>query len=207
MNYLDIIILSVAGVGVAWGVNKGFVKTFAGVVGFFAALFIATALVGTIAQNMQEVLNFGKGTAYVLGYVVLFFAVILIFKLAAHVVLKLFEITSTRWVDRAGGGLFGFVIAGLLLSLVFGILSFFSFTERLLPERQNSFLYPYARNFFPAIYDLSTNVRPAAQTVQDITSEILEEKPREVLEKTEAGRSVLKYIEKLNDETGIKRHK
>lgn len=197
MNYLDIFILGVIAAGVFWGVSKGFVKSFAGVTGFFAALFIATTMVGIAAQFIQDYLNFSKGVAYVIGYIVLFFGVLLVFKVIAQMIVKLFEVTSTRWLDRAGGALCGFLISSFVLSVLFSFLSFFSFTDRMLPERDKSLTYPYAINFIPWITNISSKVLPTAMTFQDVSAEILSEKPKDILEDTEAGRKLLEYLEKL----------
>lgn len=195
MNYLDIIIVVVVGLLTAWGVRKGLVKALAGIVGFLAALIIATSMVGFAAGNLTQATGLGTAAAYVISYIVLFLAVILAFKLTAHLITKLFEVTSLRWVDRGGGGLFGFLIGMLILSTLFTGLSFFSFTDRLMPERENSFFYPYARDFFPALYNTASKISPAAKTFQDIAAEMLKDSSSERLEKTEAGRKILKYLE------------
>ncbi|MFC1555955.1 CvpA family protein [candidate division KSB1 bacterium] len=195
MNYLDIFIIIVVGLLSFWGINKGLVKALAGIVGFLAALMIATGFVGVLADKLQDVMGLSNAASYVLAYVVLFFSIILIFKISAHLITKLFEVSSLRWVDRTGGGAFGFMIGGLILSFLFTALSFFSFTDKMLPERENSFLYPYARDFYPAIYNVVSKISPASKTFQDISAEILKEHPRETLMRTEAGRKVLEYLE------------
>ncbi|MFC1729910.1 CvpA family protein [candidate division KSB1 bacterium] len=197
MNYIDIIIIVVIGLFVARGVQKGLVNTLTGVVSFITALFVATGMVGNFAQAVQSALGTNKGISYILAYVTLFFSVLLLFRLIAHIILKFFEITSTRWIDRIGGGVFGFLISSLLVSVIFLALSFFTFTERLMPERDNSFLYPYARDFYPVVYDLFVRIGPTAQSFQDITAEFLRDQPQEALRKTEAGRAFLEYLEKI----------
>jgi len=200
MNYLDLIIISIIGIFVIRGVQKGLLMTLTGVVSFLAALFIATGLVGSFAQRLQDTAAISKVSAYIFSYIVLFFGILLILRIVAHITLKIFEVTSTRWIDRVGGCIFGFLIGSLLLSVVFIVLSFFSFTERLLPERENSMLYTYTRNFFPSTYNVLKVIRPATHSFQDITAELLQEQPRELLEKTEAGRDFLKYLKKFQKE-------
>lgn len=197
MNYLDIIILTVVGFFLAWGIKKGIVKTLAGVIGFILALIIATAMMGMTADILHNLFNMNKGAAYILSYVLLFIGVMLICHAAANVILKLFTITSTRWLDRVGGGILGFLVGSLIVSSVLVALSFFTFTERMLPEKDKSLLYPYARNFFPEFYNLIVKLKPAAKTFQDITGDILEGQPEDALKKTQAGRDLLEYLEKL----------
>ena len=196
MNYLDIIILTVVGFFLAWGIKKGIVKTLAGVIGFILAMIIATAMMGMTADILHNLFNMNKGAAYILSYVLLFIGVMLICYAAANVILKLFTITSTRWLDRVGGGILGFLVGSLIVSAVLVALSFFTFTERMLPEKDKSLLYPYARNFFPEFYNLIVKLKPAAKTFQDITGDILEGQPEDALKKTQAGRDLLKYWEK-----------
>lgn len=188
MNYIDIIILTVVGFFIAWGIKKGIIKTLAGVIGFILAMIIATAMMGMVAGVLHNLFNMNKGAAYVLSYVLLFIGVMLICHSAANVILKLFTITSTRWLDRVGGGILGFLVGSLIVSSILVILSFFTFTERM----DKSLLYPYARNFAPGFY----NLIPAAKTFQDITGDILDGQPEDALKKTQAGRDLLKYWEK-----------
>jgi len=197
MNYLDIIILAVVGFFLAWGIKKGIVKTLAGVIGFILAMIIATAMMGMVAGILHNLFNMNKGAAYILSYVLLFIGVMLICYAAANIILKLFTITSTRWLDRVGGGILGFLVGSLIVSSVLVALSFFTFTERMLPEKEKSLLYPYARSFFPEFYNLIVKLKPAAKTFQDITGDILEGQPEDALKKTQAGRDLLKYWEKL----------
>jgi len=200
MNYLDIIILAVVGFFLAWGIKKGIVKTLAGVIGFILAMIIATAMMGMTADILHNLFNMNKGAAYILSYVLLFIGVMLICYAAANVILKLFTITSTRWLDRLGGGILGFLVGSLIVSAVLVALSFFTFTERMLPEKDKSLLYPYARSFFPEFYNLIVKLKPrvlGAKTFQDITGDILEGQPEDALKKTQAGRDLLEYLEKL----------
>ncbi|MFC1553946.1 CvpA family protein [candidate division KSB1 bacterium] len=199
MNYIDIIIAVVVGLLTARGLQKGLVKSLMGIIGFFLALVLSVALMGSLAEFMHSVFHIWKGVAYFLSFVLLFVSVVLICKTIASVIVKFFTITSTRWVDRIGGGVFGFLIGSLLISAVFVLLSFFSFTERLLPETENSALYPYAKNFFPAAYDLVVRVKPAARSFKDITGDILDGKTDDVLKRSEAGRELLKYWEELKE--------
>jgi len=113
------------------------------------------------------------------------------------VLVKLFTVTSTRWVDRIGGGLFGFLIGNLLVSAVLIALSFFSFTDRMLPEKENSLLYSYSRNFFPTLYDYVVKLKPSAKLFEEIVEEILDGNVLETLQKTEAGREVLKNMKRI----------
>ncbi|MFC1563780.1 CvpA family protein [candidate division KSB1 bacterium] len=198
MNYLDIIILAVVGFFLYRGVKKGLIKSFSGIFGFFVALIVATGLMGDFARVLQNVININKGVSYLLSYIILFFGVLIIFKIISNLIVKLFTVTSTRWVDRIGGGVFGFLLGGLIISSILVFLSFFSFTEKLLPETDGSFLYPAARGFAPSVYDLVVNMGPLSQKFQEITEDILKGQPAEVLRKSKAGRDLLDYWDKIN---------
>ncbi len=197
MNYLDIIIVIVVGFLTFTGMRKGFVSTLAGIIGFFAALIIATGMMGAMAEVLQSVVNFSKGPAYLVSYIILFFGVIIIFKIAAKIIQKLFTVTSTKWVDQIGGGAFGFLLGGLIVSTVLNLLAFFPFSDKLLPEQENAILYPYAVGFAPGVYDLVVKMGPMSQKFEEITEDILKGEPIEFLKKTKAGRNLLEYWEKI----------
>jgi len=200
MNYLDIAITAIVGFFLVRGVKSGLVNTLTGVISFILALIIATGMMSTAAGYLQAYIRMDKEISYIVGYVILFVGTLLVFKLAANVILKVFTITSMRWVDRIGGGLFGLFIGGMIVSSVLVALSFFSFTEKLLPERNQSFLYPYTKEFFPVVYNIVVKLKPASQSFQEITEEILDGKGVEALKKSQAGRELIEYWDKLNKE-------
>jgi len=196
MNYLDIVIAAIVVYFLVLGVRKGIVTMFMGIAGFVLALIIATGLMGAFSSVVQDLTGMPKGFAYVFSYILLFFSVLLIVRGLTNVLVKLFTVTSTRWVDRIGGGLFGFLIGNLLVSAVLIALSFFSFTDRMLPEKENSLLYSYSRNFFPTLYDYVVKLKPSAKSFEEIVEEILDGNVLETLQKTEAGREVLKNMKR-----------
>lgn len=205
MNYLDIIIVIVVGYFVIRGIQRGFVTMFSAIVGFIAALIVATGMMGSVGRLLQEHLRFGKGAAYLTAYIILFVAVVLLFKLAAKIVVKLFTLTSTRWVDRIGGAVFGLFIGVLVLSVILAIISFFSFTDRLLPEEEKSLLYPYVKESYPIVYNVLIKLKPAAKTFQGILDDILGGKSEEELKQTQAGRYLLEYRQKTGQKPELKR--
>lgn len=198
MNYLDIAIAAIVGFFLVRGVKSGLVNTLTGVVSFILALIISTGMMSTAAGILQNYIRMDKDISYIVGYVILFIGTLLLFRLAANVILKVFTITSMRWVDRIGGGVFGFFIGGMIVSSVLVGLSFFSFTEHLLPERDKSYLYPYTKDFFPAVYNIVVKVKPAALSFQEITEDILDGKTIDSLKKSQAGRELIEYWDKLN---------
>lgn len=200
MNYLDIAIAAIIGFFLVRGIKNGLVNTLTGVVSFILALIIATGMMSAIADILQNYIGMDKDISYIIGYVILFVGTLLFLRLAANVILKVFTITSMRWVDRIGGGLFGLFIGGMIVSSVLVALSFFSFTEQMLPERNKSFLYPYTKDFFPVVYNIVVKVKPAALSFQEIKEDILKGKTVEALKKSQAGRELIKYWDKLNKE-------
>jgi len=192
MNYIDIIIAGVVGYFLYWGMKKGLIKTLAGIIGLFAALFIATTFMNVIADFLRVSLHFNKVFSYVFSYLALFVGTIFIFRFTANLIVKLFTVTSTRWIDRAGGGVFGFLLGSMIISAFFVFFSYFTITEKLLPERDSSMLYPYALSFFPAAYDIISDLGPVAKKFRDISEDILKDEPKEILERTHAGRDILK---------------
>ncbi len=196
MNYLDIVIVAVVVCFLVLGVRKGIVTMCMGIAGFVLALITATGLMGIFSRVIQDFTEMPKGFAYVFSYILLFFSVLLVVRGITNVLVKLFTVTSTRWVDRIGGGLFGFLIGNLLISAVLIALSVFSFTDHMLPEKENSLLYLYSRNFFPTLYNYVVKLKPSAKSFQEIVEEIFYGDVLETLEKTEAGREALKNLKR-----------
>ena len=173
MNYLDIIIAVVVVYFIVLGVRKGIVTMFMGIAGFILALITATGLMSLFSGILQELTGMPKGLGYIISSILIFFFVLLVCRGITNIILKLFTITSTRWIDRVGGGIFGFCIGGLIVSALLIMLTFIPFSDRLLPGKENSLLYPCALNFFPAIYDNVVILKPSAKSFQEIVEDII----------------------------------
>ncbi len=123
MNYLDIIILILAGVGVITGLRRGFVKELSGVIalvmGFIGASTLAPYLEPTISKLLDGDQTVMAGVAWVAAFLI----IVLAFNLLGMLVAKLLVVAMMGVIDKLLGGIFGAAKAILLMSLAFNLLA------------------------------------------------------------------------------------
>ena len=117
MSPLDIAILAVLALSVAWGIWRGFVREILSLVGWVLAFLAANA----VAAQLGELLPASWARAEVrvlIAFVVVFVLVLSATALAAVLVSKLFKKAGLGGVDRTLGALFGLARGVLILVAV-----------------------------------------------------------------------------------------
>ncbi len=121
----------------------------AAVQGFFAeALSMAGLVIGYIVAAWQYrrlaewLMSFLKNEwlAEILGFLIIFFAILILFGIAARVARKLMKAAGLSGFDRVLGALLGVVKGGLVVAVVLMVMTAFTPTSKLL---ENSQLAPY----------------------------------------------------------------
>jgi membrane protein required for colicin V production len=121
----------------------------AAVQGFFAeALSIAGLVIGYIVAAWQYrrlaawLMSFLKNEwlAEILGFLIIFFAILILFGIAARVARKLMKAAGLSGFDRVLGALLGVVKGGLVVAVILMAMIAFTPTSKLL---ENSQLAPY----------------------------------------------------------------
>jgi len=121
----------------------------AAVQGFFAeALSMAGLVIGYIVAAWQYrrlaewLMSFLKNEwlAEILGFLIIFFAILILFGIAARVARKLMKAAGLSGFDRVLGALLGVVKGGLVVAVVLMVMTAFTPTSKML---ENSQLAPY----------------------------------------------------------------
>jgi len=176
MNYVDCIILIVVGGFTIKGLLKGFVKEVGGVVGLILAFTIAATQIGTGAEFLQSAFKINPGISYIFGFVAIFIIVLLAVKIVENILLKIFQITSTVWIDKIGGGVFGFLFGYLIIAVIIVLLSIVPFSETIKKEQNSSKLYPYAEYFSRPLFNFALKINPGAKKINSILKKQIKDK-------------------------------
>ncbi len=123
MNYLDIIILVLAGVGVISGLRRGFVKELSGVVALVMGYIGASTLAPYLEPTFSKLLDGDKVVMAGVAWVAAFLIIVLAFNLLGMFVAKLLEVAMMGVIDKLLGAVFGAAKAVLLMSLAFNLLA------------------------------------------------------------------------------------
>jgi membrane protein required for colicin V production len=116
MNWLDLVLAGVIGISTVTGLMRGFVRIGIGlaatVIGFLAASWFYP-VAGAWAQPYTS----SRGVANFVGYLIVFFGVLVAGALLSRALAKFFQWIGLSWLDRLGGGALG-LIRGVLISFV-----------------------------------------------------------------------------------------
>jgi len=140
MNALDISILVILVFCLIRGIFRGLVKENIKIIGvlggFFAAFNYYTIAAGILSRWVSN-------PAYlnILGFLVLFFGVIIVVSILGVIIKYLLNISFLGWVDRICGAGFGTIKGILIVSIL--LIVFIAFLPKGSPVLKNSLLSPY----------------------------------------------------------------
>ena len=125
MSALDIAIVVVLVLSMAWGIWRGFVREFMSLAGWVLAFLAANAVAAPLGELLPA--SWAREEVRVLiGFVVVFVVVLSATTLVAMLLAKLFKAAGLGSVDRTLGGLFGLargVVILLALTIAAGLTS------------------------------------------------------------------------------------
>ena len=115
MNVLDIAIVVVLVLSVAWGIWRGFVREFLSLAGWVLAFLAANAVAASLGELLPA--SWAREEVRVLiAFVVVFVVVLSATTLVAMLLARLFKAAGLGGVDRTLGGVFG-LIRGVVILL------------------------------------------------------------------------------------------
>lgn len=169
LNWLDLVLLALIGLGVWRGLKTGLAQQLVSTVGLFLAFVVAAALMGPVGESVVASLGVSERTAPVVGFVVLFAAVLGLVAAVGHTFRKVMEAVKLTGVDRMAGALLGGLKAALSLS-IFLTVTAFSPSDGGTPwligadTREAALLYEPVQAVGPEVWRLTQAVTPGIQT-------------------------------------------
>ncbi|QPF73792.1 CvpA family protein [Roseateles sp. DAIF2] len=116
MGWVDLVLLAVLGISVLLGLWRGLVYELMAIVGWIVA-YLACPYVAPWIEPWLPAARLGPSTVHMLGLVLGFVAVLVVWGLTARLVRALIHATPLSVVDRLLGGGFG-VLRGVLIALL-----------------------------------------------------------------------------------------
>lgn len=168
MSGLDWVLAAVLGVGLWRGVRTGALMQIVGTAGWVVGFVAATALMAPVGEVAAASLGVSPRTGPVLGFVVVFGAVVAGLTVLAHALRKTLEAVKLGALDTAAGGAFGALRAGFGLSVLL-----LATSHSPLPgggpllvsaaEREASVLYDPVEALAPEVWDAVRELTPGLQ--------------------------------------------
>ncbi|GAB6888245.1 CvpA family protein [Desulfothermus okinawensis JCM 13304] len=117
MNKLDIIFIIILSYTLIRGFIRGIVKEIIGIVGVIGSFLIAINFYTRLTDYITKIVS-DPQVANIIAFASLFIGSILILYLLGAMIRELLKTLSLGWLDRLGGGVFGFVKGTLVCSLI-----------------------------------------------------------------------------------------
>jgi membrane protein required for colicin V production len=153
MNWLDIVILCLAGAGLVKGLFDGAIKQVVSLIALVVGIFFC----GKVANWLKDFIS-GWGLPEVgvsiLSYVLGFLLIVAILILVGEIMHRVIDVTPLSILNHLGGGAFGLLIMVLSLSLIFNLLEIIDSRSVLISieAKVESRFYFLIKQIIPALF-------------------------------------------------------
>jgi membrane protein required for colicin V production len=155
VSLLDLLVVLVIGSSVVAGVAAGFARVSIGFIAAILGVVLAFWFYGIPAAWVHRYLH-SVAASNLIGFLLVFWAILAIGALFAKVTSKLFKWTGLSWLDRLLGGAFGLVRGALIAVVMIAVL--LAFAPKPMPNWMvNSRVLPYAMEASNVIASLAPN--------------------------------------------------
>ena len=168
MTGLDVVLGLVLAFGLWRGLRTGALMQVVGTVGWVLGFVAATALMGPVGEMTAASLGVSPRTAPILGFIVVFGAVLAGLTAVAHVLRKTLQAIKLGSLDTAAGGALGALRAAFGLSVLLLATSFAPipgagplFVDE--ADREASVLYGPIEALAPEVWDVVRSSTPGLQ--------------------------------------------
>lgn len=154
MNWLDIALLCLVGLGLVKGLFDGFIKQAVALVALITGIFFCGKVAVWLREYLIELNWLPKEGITIVSYVLGFLLIIAVFLLAGDLVNRLINATPLGILNHLLGGVFGLLVMTLFLSLLLNFLESVDKGSAIIQNEtkiESRFYYP-VKEILPAIF-------------------------------------------------------
>ncbi|WP_085535101.1 CvpA family protein [Massilibacteroides vaginae] len=154
MNWLDIVLLCLAGIGFLKGLFDGMIKQVVSLIALAVAIYFCAEVAVWVEGHLIRLDWFSAESVTIISYIFGFILILGIILLAGEIVHRVVGVTPLGVLNHLGGGALGLVIMLLFLSLGLNFLEVFEKKSALIaPEiKVESRFYAPIKEIVPTIY-------------------------------------------------------
>ena len=154
MNWLDITLLCLAGIGFGKGLFDGFIKQVVSLIALVAAIFLCGEAAGWLRGYIVALGWCPEQGVSVLSYVAGFILIMGVLVLAGEIVTKVIDATPLSIINHLGGGALGLLLVLLFTSLSLNLLDLVDRSGVFISQetKVESRFYEPIRQIVPTIY-------------------------------------------------------
>ena len=154
MNWLDILLLLLVGLGFVKGLFDGVVKQVVSLIAFIAAVLFCAEAAAWLRGYILALGWFPENGVTIVSYVLGFTLILVLFNLAGYLISRLVDTTPLSLLNHLGGGLFGFIFILFFSSLTLNVLEYIDPGSVVIPReaKVESHLYYPVVEVVPTIF-------------------------------------------------------
>lgn len=153
MNILDLIIGIILILFAIIGLKRGLIIEAFYLASFIIGIYGAMYLSDVVANWMFGFVDGGKKYIAVIAFIVTFVIFVVLIRILAQLITKLFHAISLGFFNRVGGFFFGLLKGALITSVIILILNVFHITSLISKDlRRSSVLYTYTESIARILY-------------------------------------------------------
>jgi len=157
MNWLDITLLCLAGIGLLKGLFDGVIKQVVSLIALVVGIYFCAKAAGWLRGYINDLGWFPEQGVTILSYILGFLLIVGILLLAGEIVHRVIGATPLSILNHIAGGIFGLAVIVLFISLLMNILETVDRGSVLIPldsKVESRFYYP-VKEIIPTIYPKS----------------------------------------------------
>ena len=154
MNWLDIVLLCLAGIGFVKGLFDGIIKQVVSLIALVVAIFFCGKAAAWLKSYIVALGWFPEQGVTILSYIAGFILIIGVFILAGEIVTKVVGATPLGVINHLFGGIFGLMVVSVFSSLFLNAMEFVDRGSVLIPReaKMESRLYYGVKQIVPTIF-------------------------------------------------------
>jgi membrane protein required for colicin V production len=199
VNYLDYTIIVIIVIFIIRGLLKGFIHEVFGLLGVLISLVLATKMMGRAAGWIAQFADIPATLNAVLGFVVVFFVVMLISQIIVHAAEKFVKWAFLGWADKLAGAVAGFAKGAIVASLLLIIVTAMPLMESLIPGKEQSRLFEPTRKFAPAVFNILAAFLPGSKSFYEEARDSVEG-----VSKSATGEQTKRFLDSLSEDDSRK---
>ncbi len=140
MNFFDIAVIIITGYCLVRGVFRGLIKEISSIVGVLGGFYAAYTYYGDLGKLLARWIS---DTTYlnILSFLIIFVGIFLVISIVGVIIKYILNISFLGWFDRICGALLGLIRGGLIVCVIFILLT--AFLPKGAPIIRDSMLSPY----------------------------------------------------------------
>ena len=154
MNWLDIVLVCLAGIGFAKGLFDGVIKQVVSLIALMAAIFFCSKYADWLRGYILASGWFPEEGVTILSYIAGFILILGVVMLAGEIVHRVIGVTPLSILNHLAGGVFGLCLTVIFVSLLLNILEAVDRGSVLIPRESKieSRFYNSVKEIVPTIY-------------------------------------------------------